>query len=100
MLCDSIVLLMKCGAVRHGKGINIMTKQGFKALMRAYRKQLASTLWNQALFAKAHGSNDFARSCLRPRYQPIVSRDVMLYLFSKGGLEAVSHIDNVEIKYN
>lgn len=77
-----------------------MTKQGFKVLMSAYRKQLSSAIWNQALFAKAHRSDDFARSCLRPRYQPIVSRNVMLYLFSKGGLEAVRHIDDVEIRYN
>jgi len=37
---------------------------------------------------------------VKPTYLPVVSRDVMLHLFSKGGLVAVSHIDNVKIKYN
>ena len=41
-----------------------------------------------------------AESCLRPRCKPVVSRKVMLHIFSAGGLDAVRHIDSVEIRYN
>ena len=78
-----------------------MTKQEFKSRMSKFRMSLKKATWKSSDdYSSVLDSDAVAESCLRPRYQPIVSRDVMLYLFSKRGLEAVRHIDSVAIRYN
>lgn len=78
-----------------------MTKQEFKSRMSNFRLQLKKAMWKgRDAYNAALDSDAMAESFLRPRFQPVVSRDVMLHIFSAGGLDAVRHIDNVEIRYN
>ena len=78
-----------------------MTKQEFKSRMSKFRMSLKNAVWKSSdAYSSVLDSDAVAESCLRPRHQPIVSRNVMLYLFSNGGLDAVRHIDDVEIRYN
>lgn len=78
-----------------------MTKQEFKSHMHKFRLSLKKAVWKSAdEFHTVMRSDLFAAACLRPRFQPVVSRDVLLHIFSVGGLDAVRHIDSVEIRYN
>ena len=78
-----------------------MKKQEFKSRMSDYRKLVSCAVWRgKQAFDSARDSDLFAESCLRPRCLPVVSRNVMLHKFTLGGLDAVSHIDSVEIRYN
>ena len=78
-----------------------MNKQEFKERMSAYRSAVSKAARRGINeFIAAKDSDSVCRMCVKPTYLPVVSRDVMLHLFSKGGLVAVSHIDNVKIKYN
>lgn len=78
-----------------------MTKQEFKTRMSNFRSSLKKAVWTgRDSYNAVLDSDAMAASCLRPRYNPVVSRNVMLQLFSTGGLNAVSHIDSVEIRYN
>ena len=77
-----------------------MTKQEFKVRMSNFRSSLKKAVWkSRDDFHAAMRADLFAASCLRPRFQPVVSRNIMLHLFSVGGLDAVRHIDSVEIRY-
>lgn len=78
-----------------------MTKQEFKTRMSAYRNNLSmASRRGIDAFISASKSDSFCAQLLRPRCKPVVSRNVMLHLFSAGGLDAVRHIDSVEIRYN
>lgn len=78
-----------------------MNKQQFKARMSEFRKSLSAAVWKgKSEFCAVMDSDRTAEACLRPKYAPVVSRNVMLHLFSVGGLDAISHIDSVEVKYN
>ena len=78
-----------------------MTKKEFKSRMSDFRMSLKKAVWkSRDSFHNAMRADLFAASCLRPRFQPVVSRNVMLHIFSAGGLDAVRHIDSVEIRYN
>ena len=80
---------------------NQMTKQEFKSRMSKFRMSLKKAVWKSSDdFHNAMCADSLAASCLRPRFQPVVSRDVMLHIFSSGGLDAVRHIDSVAIRYN
>lgn len=80
---------------------DVMDKQEFKSKMSAFRKAVSAASWkSMADFNAAIDSDDVLASCLRPRNLPVISRSVMLHLYSSGGLDAVRHIDSVEIKYN
>lgn len=79
-----------------------MTKQEFKSSMSLFRKSKRAALftatdseWNSLI-----NSNDLARKCKKPEFQPEVSRRVCNFLYHKGGLDAVRHIDSIEIRYN
>lgn len=78
-----------------------MKKHEFKSRMSAYRKLVNGAAWRgKKAFYSARDSDLLCESCLKPRYLPVVSRNVMLHKFTLGGLEAVSSIDSVEIRYN
>ena len=78
-----------------------MTKQEFKARMSNFRSSLKKAVWiGRDAYNAVLDSDATAASCLRPRCNPVVSRNVMLHIFSVGGLDAVRHIDSVEIRYN
>lgn len=78
-----------------------MTRQQFKSRMSDFRSSLKKAVWaGRDAYNAALDSDAMAESCLRPRCKPVVSRNVMLHLFSAGGLDAVRHIDSVEIRYN
>lgn len=78
-----------------------MNKKQFKSSMSEFRKLVSSASWKgKSEFNAAMDSCHLCASCLRPRYQQIVSRSVMLHIYAAGGLDAVKHIDMVEIKYN
>ena len=78
-----------------------MTKQEFKSRMSNFRASLKKAVFSgRDVYNAVLDSDAVAESCLRPRYIPVVSRKVMLHLFSAGGLDAVRHIDSIEIRYN
>lgn len=78
-----------------------MTKQQFKARMSEFRKRLSAAVWKgKSEFCAVMDSDRTAEACLRPKYVPVVSRNVMLHLYGVGGLDSVRHIDSVEVKYN
>ena len=78
-----------------------MTKLEFKAVMSAFRSSLKKAVWSgREAYNAVLDSDASAASCLRPRYNQVVSRRVCNYLYKKGGLNAVRHIDSVEIHYN
>ena len=78
-----------------------MTKHEFKSRMTSFRMSLKKAARKSiGDFHDAMRADLFAASCLRPRFQPVVSRNVMMHIFSVGGLDAVRHIDSVEIRYN
>lgn len=78
-----------------------MKKHEFKSRMSAYRKLVNGAVWRgKQAFNSARDSDLLAESCLKPRCLPVVSRNVMLHKFTLGGLDAVAHIDSVEIRYN
>ena len=78
-----------------------MTKNEFKSRMSNFRSSLKKAMWKgRDSYNAALDSDAMAWSCLRPRCKPVVSRNVMLHLFSVGGLDAVRHIDSVDIRYN
>ena len=90
-------------AIRQAKTrkVMMMKKQEFKAMMREFRKSLSAAVRNgKSEFCAIMDSNRTAEACLRPKYAPVVSRNVMLHIFSVGGLEAISHIGSVEVRYN
>ena len=78
-----------------------MTKQEFKSRMSNFRSSLKKAVFSgRDAYNTVLDSDAVAASCLRPRYNTVVSRNVMLHIFSAGGLDAVRHIDSVEIRYN
>ena len=79
-----------------------MTKQEFKAAMSAFRKSKRAALFNatDSDWSALINSNQLAKKCKKPEFKPEVSRRVCNYLYRKGGLDAVRHIDSVEIRYN
>lgn len=78
-----------------------MTKQEFKSKMSAFRKAVSAASWKgMADFNAVMDSDSVLANCLRPRNLPVVSRSVMLRLYETGGLDAVRHIDSVEVNYN
>lgn len=78
-----------------------MTKQQFKGRMSNFRSSLKKAVWiGRDAYNAVLDSDAVACQCLRPRCKPVVSRNVMLHLFSVGGLDAVRHIDSAEIRYN
>ena len=78
-----------------------MTKQEFKERMSNFRSSLKKAVWaGRDAYNSVLDSDAISASCLRPRCNPVVSRNVMLHIFSAGGLDAVRHIDSVEIRYN
>ena len=78
-----------------------MKKHEFKSRMSSFRSSLKKAVWaGRDAYNAALDSDAIAASCLRPRCNPVVSRNVMLHIFSVSGLDAVRHIDSVEIRYN
>ena len=78
-----------------------MTKQEFKSRMSNFRLQLKKAMWKgRDAYNSVLDSDAIAERCLRPSCKPVVSRNVMLHIFSAGGLDSVRHIDSVEIRYN
>ena len=79
-----------------------MTKKEFKAVISAFRKAKRAALFtaNDAEWRELLNSSDIAKKCKKPEFHPEVSRRVCNYLYQKGGLDAVRHIDSVEIRYN
>ena len=78
-----------------------MTKQEFKSVMSAFRKAKRAALFNatDSEWRALLNSSELAKKCKKPEFQQEVSRRVCNYLYRKGGLDAVRHIDSVEIRY-
>ena len=78
-----------------------MVRKEFKSRMSNFRESLKKAVFaGRSAYNAVLDSDAVAESCLRPRCNPVVSRNVMLHLFSVGGLDAIRHIDSVEIRYN
>ena len=79
-----------------------MKKQEFRAAMSAFRKAKRAALFTatESAWCTLLDSSDLAKKCKKPEFQPEVSRRVCNYLYKKGGLDAVRHIDSLEIHYN